>query len=169
MTLLQSTQEAEKEILQVLLWLTQAALCCIIISLLYIRNQHIIHSANTTHNVENERVKTKGKNPPCTVIFSSTLWCKRWTSTSNDLLNQALFPQSLRQTGTRPRCLQRQTVRKRERKDECERDRQADRQTDWKRRGENWNRPIKNYCSSMNVSCKCWHANCAFITFLMVC
>lgn len=64
MTLLQSTQEAEKEILQVLLWLTQAALCCIIISLLYIRNQHIIHSANTTHNVANERGKTKGKNPP---------------------------------------------------------------------------------------------------------
>lgn len=136
MTLLQSTQEAEKEILQVLLWLMQAALCCIIISLLYIRNQHIIHSANTTRNVANEKGKTKGKNPPCTVIFFlsvyffSTLWCKRWTSTSNDLLNQASFPQSLRQAGTRPKCLQRQTDREKRRVWEIQAGRLRDRQTD---------------------------------------
>lgn len=67
MTLLQSTQEAEKEILQVLRCLMRAALCCIII--LTITNRHAIHLTNTTNNVANEKGKMEGEQTSMSPIF----------------------------------------------------------------------------------------------------
>lgn len=81
-----------------------------------ITNRHVIHPTSTTNNVANEKGKMKGEKALhvsnififlslSASFFSLALWCKRWVSTTNDLLNQASFPQFLRQTGTRQKCL----------------------------------------------------------------